>query len=350
MRAGDLTTTYRGRVIEALEHRPTELTPWNFELTGEFAARFKSATGCSDESACLQCHMMYGRFKRNLWIAADTYEDMFGVRWKVGPDGGDIGAPCNRVIGERGVRAYRFPEVDRELIGVAAGEMEADRARFRMFRLTYALFERAWSLMGMEELLAGMLVDPVSTAELFERITEFNLQVLDAILPHEFEGVYLGDDWGTQQGLIMGPALWRKFIKPPLRRLFDTIKRHGKYVLLHSCGNIAEVLPDLIELGVDAYNTVQPEIYDLPKIKQEYGKHLTFWGGISTQRFLPFATPVQVKERCSTVIRTLGNGGGYVFAPTHAVTPDIPVENVQAMLDCVRSAAWPARHQGAHDV
>jgi len=333
-------TTYRERVISALEHEPTDLTPWNFELTREFATRLKSETGCADESAYLQCHMMYGRFKRNAWIAADTYEDMFGVRWRIGTDGGDIGAPCNRVIGELGSGAYELPEVDLQLIDAAATEMAADRERFRMFRLTYALFERAWSLAGMEELLAGMLTEPAAAAALLERITEFNLGVLDAILPHEFEGVYVGDDWGSQHGLIMGPDLWRKFIKPPLALMFEKIKRHGKYVLVHSCGNIGEVLPDLIEIGMDAYNTVQPEIYDLAELKREYGKELTFWGGISTQQFLPFATPEEVRETSTRVIRLLGNGGGYIFAPTHAVTPDIPVENVQAMLDCVRSVSW----------
>jgi len=240
--------------------------------------------------------MMYGRFKCNAWIASDTYEDMFGARCKVGTDGGDIGAPCNRVITELGAGAYQVPDLDPGLIDAAAREVAADSSRFRMFRLTYALFERAWSLAGMEALLAGMLADPAATAEPFGRITEFNLRVLDVVLPHGVEGVYVGDDWGTQHGLI--------------------------------------------EIGMDAYSTVQPEIYDLSKLKRDYGKHLIFWGGISTQQFLPFATPAQVTERCSQAIRLLGNGGGYIFAPTHAVTPDIPVENVQAMLECVRVATW----------
>jgi uroporphyrinogen decarboxylase len=332
----------RQRVIDALNHKQTDLTPWNFELTRGFAAQLKAANRCSDESEYLKCHMQFGRFKRNRWIAADIYEDMFGVQWKAGQDGGDIGSVCNRVIGENGIDGFRFPEVDGELISAAAGEMEADASRFRMFRFTYALFERAWSLMGMEDLMANMLVDPASVGKLFDRLTEYNLKVLEAILPYDFEGVYLGDDWGSQQGLIMGPELWRKFIKPNLVLMFDKIKSHGKYILLHCCGNIGEVLPDLIDIGLDAYNTVQPELYDLVKIKREYGRHLTFWGAISTQKFLPFATPEQVKAQCSDVIRNLGCGGGYIFSPTHAVTPDIPVENIDAMVDCVQSITWQA--------
>jgi uroporphyrinogen decarboxylase len=333
-------TVYRQRVIDALEHRQTDLTPWNFELTREFAIKLKSRTGCEDESSFLKNHMMFGKFKRNRQLSVNTYEDMWGVHWESGGDGGDIGTVVNRLIGEDSVDAYRFPEVDVELVRAAAKEMESDRVRFRMFRLTYALFERAWSLMGMEELMACMLLDPTAVSGLLDRITEFQLQVLEAILPNDFEGVYFGDDWGTQRGLLMGPDLWRKFIKPRLARMFDLVKRSGKYVLLHSCGNIEDVLPDLVDIGLDVYNTVQPELYNLAGIKKEYGKHLAFWGAISTQGFLPFATPEQVRAKCAQAIGILGKGGGYILAATHAVTPDVPVENVLAMLECAQSIKW----------
>jgi uroporphyrinogen decarboxylase len=331
---------YRQRVIAALEHRQTDLTPWNFELTREFAVTLKSRAGCEDVSSFLENHMMFGRFKRSRQVSADTSEDMWGVHWKSGGDGGDIGTVCNRLIGDGGVDACRFPEVDLELIRAAACEMEAEPSRFRMFRLTYALFERAWSLMGMEELMSCMLLDPSAASALLDRVTDFQMEVLKAILPHDFEGVYFGDDWGGQRGLLMGPDLWRRFIKPRMARMFDLVKRSGKYVLLHSCGNIAEVLPDLLDIGLDAYNTVQPELYDLAGIKKNYGKDMAFWGAISTQGFLPFATPRQVMEKCAEAIRILGKGGGYVLAATHAVTPDIPVENVLAMLECARSVTW----------
>jgi uroporphyrinogen decarboxylase len=335
-----VTAPYRKRVIDALEHRQTDLTPWNFELTRDFAAKLKTKSGGEIENGFLQNHMMFGRFKRDERISADTYSDMFGVHWRSGTDGGDIGTVCNRVIGKIGQNAYRFPDVDEALIGAAAAEMEADTGRFRMFRLTYALFERAWSLTGMEELMEAMLLDPAGASALLDRVTEFQLRVLEAVLPHDFEGVYLGDDWGSQRGLLMGPALWRKFIKPRLALLFERIKSSGKYILLHSCGDIDVILPDLIEIGLDAYNTVQPELYDLARIKREYGRHLSFWGGVSTQNFLPFATPAQVREQCARTIDILGKDGGYIFAPTHAVTPDVPVENVAAMIECVQSVKW----------
>jgi uroporphyrinogen decarboxylase len=118
------------------------------------------------------------------------------------------------------------------------------------------------------------------------------------------------------------------------------VKAKGKYVLLHGCGNIEDVFPDLIEIGLDVYNTVQPEIYNLKKIKAEYGKDLTFWGAISTQQFLPQSRPEEVFDRSVETIRILGEGGGYIFSPTHAVMPDIPVANIRAMLDAARSIQW----------
>lgn len=209
-----------------------------------------------------------------------------------------------------------------------------------MFRFTYALYERAWALMGMEDMLLNMALNVSATMKLFERIAEYNMTLLDRILTSDFDGVYFGDDYGQQKGLIMGPDCWRKFIKPFLKEMFAKVKASGKYILLHSCGDIEDIFPDLIEIGLDAYNTVQPEIYDLKKIKREYGKDLAFWGAISTQQFLTERTAQEVFDKSVETIKVLGQDGGYIFSPTHAVTPDIPIENIRAMLEAVNSVQW----------
>jgi uroporphyrinogen decarboxylase len=265
---------------------------------------------------------------------------MFGVQWQTGTDGGDIGVVVNKRIDPDDIDAYAMPALNEGLIEAAAQQMRQDDRHFRMFRFTYSLYERAWSLMGMEDLLFCMVAEPGTVEKLLARITEYNLQVLDAILPHDFEGVYFGDDWGKQKGMIMGPEHWRKYIKPCMKQMFEKVRSKGKYVLLHSCGDIEEVFPDLIEIGLHAYNTVQPEIYDLGKIKKEYGSDLAFWGAVSTQQFLPHATPAEVKQKSIETLDTLGKNGGYIFSPTHAVTPDIPVENIIAMTEAVQNFRW----------
>ena len=110
------------------------------------------------------------------------------------------------------------------------------------------------------------------------------------------DGVRFGDDWGQQRGLIMGPALWRKYIKPRVAQLYRMVKEADRKVFIHCCGKVDEIFPDLIECGVDAFNPFQPGVMDVEAIKNRYGRNITFFGGISTQRTLPYGSVSQVKE------------------------------------------------------
>ncbi len=188
----------------------------------------------------------------------------------------------------------------------------------------------------MENILMDMLLEENFTTRLYNRIFDHHMELLDAVLDYDYEAVYFGDDWGQQKGLIMGPDLWRKYIKPPMKTMFEKIKLKGKYVVLHSCGDLREIMGDLVEIGLDVYNTVQPEIYDLTELKREYGRDLTFYGAISTQQFLPYATAEEVYDKTIETLKVMAPGGGYILSPTHAVTPDIPVENIEALVKAAR--------------
>jgi len=130
----------------------------------------------------------------------------------------------------------------------------------------------------------------------------------------------------------MSKKLWLEFFKPRFTALFERVKGAGKYVILHTCGNNEEILVDLIEMGLDCYQTFQPEVYDIERIKKEYGKDLSFWGGISTQVLLPYGTPEEVEKETIRTMRMLGKNGGYIAAPTHSIPGGVPVENILAML------------------
>ncbi len=332
--------TYRQRVIDALNHKQTDVTPSIFEVTKGFAANYKKIYPCEDVEKDLNSHAVFGRYKKMEFLKDDLYEDLFGVQWQLGGDGGDIGIPVNRVVTEDTVEEYEFPAIDEKMLEDGLNTMREDTEHFRMFRLTYSMYERAWAMMGMQDLLVNMAMDEPCAMRLMERVCEYELHLLDRVLDEDFEGVYFGDDWGSQHGLIMGKDIWDRYIRPFMKEMFDKVHSKGKYVLLHCCGYIEELFPDLIEIGLDCYNTVQPELYDLAKIKREYGKDLTFWGAVSNQQFLPHSTPEQVFEGCVQTIKTLGKDGGYLFSPTHALTPDIPPENIRAMKKAVESVQW----------
>ena len=162
------------------------------------------------------------------------------------------------------------------------------------------------------------------------------MKLIDIILEYPVDAVFFGDDWGQQRGLIMGPALWRKFIKPCLEKMYSRVRKAGRFVVQHSCGDIEQVYPDLIEIGLTCHQTFQPEIYDIGAVKKKYGDKLAFWGAISTQRLLPYATPEEVTAEVKRIIRVMKPGGGYIASPTHAVPGDVPCENIVAMLKAFR--------------
>lgn len=332
----------RQRVIDAIAHKETDLTPWHIELTGGFISNFKAQIGCNDAEAYLGNHLHRSKYKQNTILENGEELDIFGVRWTNSKDGGDVGIVTGFPLkGKTDFNDYQFPEIRKDFaLELCSAMADEPRGVFRMFSITMCFFERAWSLRGMENILMDMCMNETFVAELFEHILNHHLELLDLVLDHEFEGVYFGDDWGQQKGLIMGPPMWRKYIKPAMAKMFEKVKSKGKYVILHSCGDLRDIMPELIDIGVDVYNTLQPEIYDLKELKRQYGKHMSFYGGISTQQFLPMATAQESREITRSMLELMGRGGGYILSPTHAITPDVPVDNVLAMVEVARQTRW----------
>jgi len=201
----------------------------------------------------------------------------------------------------------------------------------------FTMFERAWTLMGMENLLIYMIECPEAVEAFFDRLCEFWLSIIDIALEYDLDAIHFGDDWGQQRGLIMGPAHWRRFIKPRMARLYERVKSKGKYVSQHSCGDCRDIFPDLVEIGLDCYQTFQPEVYPIEEMKKLYGNHVTFWGGVSTQRCLPRLKAADVQKEIVHVMKVVGRGGGLIIAPTHSVPQDVPVENILAMAEVFRN-------------
>jgi len=324
-------------VINAIQHKENHPVPWNIDLTRGFIEKIKEARGCQDVDQYFENHLVRVKYKKNTLLENGDEIDIFGVRWTHSDDGGDVGMVANYLMKEPEILNFKVPELDLKLCDSIIETMEKDNTdRFRMLNLTMNFFERSWSLRGMENILMDMLLNEEFTYHFYEKILEHHMKILEYVLDSDFEGVYFGDDWGQQFGLIMGPVLWRKYIKPPMAKMFEKVKSKGKFMILHSCGDLRSIMGDLVDMGLDVYNTVQPEIYNLEKLKREYGKDLTFWGAISTQQFLPYASKEEVYKQSIDTLKVMASGGGYIFAPTHAVTADIPIENIESMIMAVK--------------
>lgn len=232
-------------------------------------------------------------------------------------------------------------------------DYEGAAARARQLSNVYAvrgpywvpLFCRACSLMGMEEALAAMLLRPAVFEAVLERVTAHVEEHCRRFLASAGGGVdilCIGDDFATQRGLAMQPDLWRRFLKQRLARIFAVGRQAGKPVWFHSCGDVTAVLPDLIDIGMDVWETVQ--LHALPlsarDLKREYGRHIAFFGGVNTQR-LPRASPAEVAEEVRNCIEALGEGGGYICGPDHHVKPDVPAAVTLALFDAARAFRKP---------
>lgn len=194
---------------------------------------------------------------------------------------------------------------------------------------------------GYAAALEDLIVAPDFVQAFLERYVDFWVRLTERALREVGDLVDLamfGDDLGTQQGPVLSPALYRRLIKPYHARMAQAIKRFGKPVLLHSCGSVAAFIPDLIEVGFDALHPIQVSAKDMDsaRLKREYGRDITFWGGVDTQRVLPLGTPQEVREEVRRRIADLGSGGGYVLGAVHNIQAEVPVENILAMFEAAR--------------
>jgi uroporphyrinogen decarboxylase len=187
----------------------------------------------------------------------------------------------------------------------------------------------------MQNLLMDFHDHPGFVRELLNTIADYNIAQVKEAIKYDLDAVYFGDDWGQQRGLQMGPKLWREFIYPVLKRMYRAVHEGGRYVFIHSCGDVDELFDDLITIGVNCFNPFQPEVMDVPALLNKYRGRLTFHGGLSTQKTLPFGTVEQVRaETC--LLLEMGREGSYIFTPAHDVEGDVPLENMLAFIELVQ--------------
>jgi uroporphyrinogen decarboxylase len=200
------------------------------------------------------------------------------------------------------------------------------------------IFEVAWYLRGMEDFMMDLLAGEDMAFALLDILTEMRIGMARRYAEAGVDLLMLGDDVATQLDMMISPALWRDTLKPRLHRVIRAAKdvRPETLIFYHGDGNMETILPDLIEIGVEVLNPVQPECMDPVRMKEKFGDQLAFWGCIGTQTTMPFGTPAEVKRTVRHLIDTVGVGGGLFLAPTHTLEPDVPWANVEAFVEAVR--------------
>jgi len=329
--------TGREIVRMVFEGKKPPYVPWSCGFTVEAREKLVGRFGDGLEGA-LQNHLLtlgndIGFFDK---IGKDLFRDVFGVVWDRSIDK-DIGNIRGSILKTPSLRGYTFPDpLDERFFSDIPGKLDEWGDRFRVFSVGFSLFERAWTLRGMENLLTDMVLNPGFVHTLMDAIADYNIEMVTEALRYDIDAVYFGDDWGQQSGLIMGPALWHEFLRPALARMYRTVRKEGRYVMIHSCGDVDELFEELISLGVNCFNPFQPEVMDVFDLLDRFRGRLSFHGGLSTQRTLPYGSVDDVRDE---TLRLIGAGaaGGYIFAPAHDVEGDVPLENMLAFLETVHS-------------
>jgi uroporphyrinogen decarboxylase len=332
--------TPRQVIRTVFEGRRPPCVPWHFTFTREARQKLLEHFGPDDLDSRLGNHMLMLRRSAGSYddIGGNRVRDLFGVEWDRSIDK-DIGMVCNCLLPEPTMRHFTMPDAllprwfqDFE------GQIARGPDRFRVFSASYSLFERAWTLRGMENLLIDFHENPRFVHELLDALADFNIAHVRRVAKLGIDCVYFGDDWGQQHGLILGRKLWDEFIRPRVRRMYQAVHDEGLFVMIHCCGDVDELFDDLVEMGVNAFNPFQPEAMDVWTLLPQYRGRLAFFGGLSTQRTLPYGTPAQVRDESRRLL-ALGRDGGYVFAPAHAVEGDVPLENMLAFIEEAKAQA-----------
>lgn len=278
-------------------------------------------------------------------LDAYTVVDEWGVPWSKHP-GSYYTFPVDHPMKTADLEEIeKFPWPDPDEPSRYEGLRE--KAKYLFTKTNYALvadgltgvgiFDMTWHLRGMENIFLDMLIHPEFTQALCERLTDYYVRVYRNYMQAVGDFVQMVmyyEDLSGQDGPLISPQLYRKYIKPGHQKIFKTIKEYTEAkICVHTCGSVYAFLDDYVELGVDVLNPVQISARDMDpeRLKAKYGAVLSFHGGIDTQRFLPRATPAEVREEVRRMIKILGPGGGYLFTSCHSIQPDVSPENIVAL-------------------
>ena len=283
----------------------------------------------------------------NSYYASDdeTYTDEWGVTWRNVPYETKFGVGhYTEMIGhplaeDGAIDSYQPPDSQRpELYDESAQMIGEFKDEYWIVGVTVTtIFETAWALRGYAQTLLDMAMDPDYIEKLFDIPFHYHLTAAQKLVELGVDMIWIGDDVGTQDRMLISPATWRQFFKPRMATFIQTLKTMNPAlkVAYHCDGDLRPIIPDLIEIGLDVLNPVQPRSMDPAELSNKFGKDLCFWGTLDEQHTLPFGTPADVRREVLERLTTVGRNGGLILGPTHHVQLDTPMANFDAMVETI---------------
>jgi uroporphyrinogen decarboxylase len=363
---------HRDRVLIALNHEEPDRCPMQISFTPEFASRLETDLRLKgqglhnphgggntydleralDEDMLLTSVGWVNGYYQEGYQKVDNYLDEWGVTWKTveyrTPYGmGKYTEPFGHPLAEdKALATYLSPDPNRPELYTEAGRVLAEfKGEYWIVGVTpTTIFESAWALRGYEQLMIDLAADPEKAKRILDIPYFYHKVVAQRLVSLGVDMIWLGDDVGGQHSMLMSPKMWRQFFKPRMADLIASLRAINPHIKIayHTDGVVYPIIPDLIEIGLDVLNPIQPMAMDPVRLKNEFGKNLCFWGSLDIQQTLPFGTPEQVKAEVITRLKTIGRGGGLLIGPTHNIQLDTPLENFWTMVETIRLTPYQA--------
>jgi uroporphyrinogen-III decarboxylase len=361
---------HRERVAAALRHEEPDRCPMQVSFTPEFAERLR----CELRLAGRKVHNPHGGgntyeleralgedmlltsvgWANSYYQAAGTYTDEWGVTWKSCPyetrfGTGHYTEMTGRPLADLAhLDTYEPPDPNRPELYAEAERLIRDfRSQYWIVGVTVTtIFETAWALRGYEQLMMDFVEDPGVADAILDIPYRYHRAAAEKLTRMGVDMIWTGDDVGTQKGMLISPRHWRRFLKPRMAELVAALKAINPRlkVAYHSDGCIYAIIPELIEIGIDVLNPVQPACMEPARIKREFGERLCLWGCMDEQYTLPFGSPQDVRNEVLARLRTAGGNGGLILGPTHHVQLDTPMQNFWAMVRAITETPCGTLH------
>jgi len=334
--------TAREIIQKRLNHEGTDVTPYVIHLEPELEKRVVDYYKDPDwrkkklrEFTC--CHMNVDT--QLLTRVDDVYMvDGYGALWRMDMKPWHLEKPP---LSEPSLDGYAFPgpEVFTKQIydskAAAIRGFEADNEHYRIIHMGWGIFENTWRMRGFENVLADMIIDEDFYGEMTAKLTHIYVEMVRACDGIPADAIFFGDDWGDQRGIIFGPERWRKLIKPCWEKVYAEVHKQDKKVIHHSCGSIAEIYDDVIEIGMDCHESVQPEAAHMAteEIKKKWGDRISFWGCLGSQSILNDGTPDEIRREIKRLADLFRKDGGFVLAPAKPMVDDMDIDCAIAVIE-----------------
>lgn len=336
--------TAREIVKTRMAHKGTSETPYSVAFESGLAATLNEHFGCDDwQSKMLKRYIVS-------YLDVDTVRleriddirsrDALKAVWRMDKRPWHIE---DNPLSEPTLKGYEFPTSEYftqpilENKKKAIEQYNADHEHYRLINMGWGIFEALWRLRGFENSLTDLLLEEDFCFEATERITQLYIDMLQACADVPADAYLFGDDWGDQRGVIMGAKTWRKFFKPCWAKIYAEVHRQGKIAMQHSCGSICDIYDDLIEIGMDVHESVQPEAQGMEpeRLKQRFGSRLGFWGCLGSQGILTHGTPKEIRAEIFRLADLFREDGGYILAPAKPLFDEMPVDKAVAVIEAL---------------